>query len=240
MFLSSPQQWAGPQLRGDERELRTLSFGQLPLVVHAPYLINLASPSQQVRDQSARLLQDTLDAATRIGAHGVVVHAGQAGAHSSFDDGLERWLDAATPVRSDTPVWVENLASGSSAMGRYLDDWTMLVHAAQALGAFPVGVCLDTCHAWAAGEIGDEASAVRYVADLVSRVGPVDLVHLNGSRDPAGAGRDRHANLSDTLAPLSVLQRLAAGALAPLVVVETPGGADAHAADIALARTWFS
>jgi deoxyribonuclease IV len=240
VFLSSPQQWAGPRLRGDEAQLRQLSTGPLPLVVHAPYLVNLASPSPKVRTASVQLLQATLDAATAIGAHGVVVHAGQAGAHSSFDEGLSRWLDAAATVGSDTPVWIENLASGSSAMGRYIDDWVTLVHAAQSLGAFPVGVCLDTCHAWAAGEVDDVGSATRYVTELRDRVGAVDLVHCNGSRDHAGAGRDRHANLADSAAPEAVLAALCVGAQAPLVVVETPGGPDAHAADIARVCAWFA
>ena len=240
LFLSSPQQWAPPRSRGDETQLKVASATHLPLVVHAPYLINLASPSAKVRDSSVLLLQATLDAASSIGAHGVVVHAGQAGAHSSFDDGLTRWLDAASRVRSDTPVWIENLASGASAMGRYADDWVALIHAAQSLGAFPVGVCLDTCHAWAAGEIDDVESASRYVSELVGRVGPLDLVHLNGSRDAAGSGRDRHANLSGSAMPTEVLAALCADAQAPLVVVETPGGPEAHAEDIREARILLS
>jgi deoxyribonuclease IV len=240
VFLSSPQQWLAPRLRGDEAQLRALSAAELPVVVHAPYLINLASPSPKVRAASVQMLQQTLDAAGRIGAHGVVLHAGQAGTHSSFDEGLTRWLTAAEQVSSDTPVWIENLASGTSAMGRYADDWIALIHAAQSLGTFPVGVCLDTCHAWAAGEVEDVASAARYVSELVSRLGPLDLVHCNGSRDDAGSGRDRHANLDSSTAPVEVIEVLTVGSYAPLVVVETPGGPDAHAADIALARTWFS
>jgi deoxyribonuclease-4 len=97
-----------------------------------------------------------------------------------------------------------------------------------AVGEFGVGFCLDTCHAFAAGEelvdVVDRAKAIT---------GRIDLVHLNNSRDEFDSARDRHANVeSGTIEP-EVLAAVVAAAGAP-VVVETP--AEGQAADIAYLR----
>jgi deoxyribonuclease-4 len=97
-----------------------------------------------------------------------------------------------------------------------------------AVGEFGVGFCLDTCHAFAAGEdlvdVVDRAKAIT---------GRIDLVHLNDSRDGFGSARDRHANIGQgTIAP-EVLAAVCSAAGAP-VVVETP--AEGQAADIAFLR----
>jgi deoxyribonuclease-4 len=93
-----------------------------------------------------------------------------------------------------------------------------------------LGVCFDTCHAWAAG--WDLTTAVDDVRAITGRV---DLVHLNNSRDPAGSGRDRHAPLSEGEIPLELLLGIARAADAP-VVLETPGDPASHAEEISLVR----
>jgi deoxyribonuclease-4 len=241
LFVSSPRQWAPPRRRADAEQL---AASGLPLFVHAPYLVNLASPDPTVRDRSVVLLQQTLDAAGHIGARGVVVHAGQAGAASRFDDGLDRWLAAAAALSGEVPLLVENVAGGSAPMGRTLAELSELVSAARAALDVPVGVCLDTCHSWAAGEIvysgaGEDGAALVtaatvYAAELVSATGPVDLVHVNGSRDPAGSGRDRHDNLDAGCLPLAVTAALVAAVRTRFALVETPGGAHRQGADIGL------
>ncbi|NIR37515.1 MAG: TIM barrel protein, partial [Actinobacteria bacterium] len=73
------------------------------------------------------------------------------------------------------------------AIVRELDNYGPLW---EAIGDYDVGVCLDTCHAWAAGE--DLSTAVDRIRSLTGRI---DLIHCNDSRDPLGSNRDRHANL---------------------------------------------
>lgn len=224
IFLSSPHQWRPPLLRADAEILRDAG---IPIYVHAPYLINMASSNPRVRSSSRKLLAETVDAAERIGAEGVVVHGGHATGDATFEGGLERWRKALQSIESPVPILIENTAGGEHAMARTIEDIAELW---DAIGEFGIGFCLDTCHAWAAGE---------ELEDLVSRVvgaaGRIDLVHANDSKDLFGSRRDRHTNLGDGEIPTELLIHVIRGAGAP-VVVETPEGAEAQATDIAWIR----
>jgi deoxyribonuclease-4 len=93
-----------------------------------------------------------------------------------------------------------------------------------------LGFCFDTCHAHAAGEELSDA-----VERVVRIVGTIDLLHANDSRDPAGTGADRHANLGEGEINPDALRAMIAAAKAP-VVVETPGGRKEMKADMAFVR----
>jgi deoxyribonuclease-4 len=123
------------------------------------------------------------------------------------------------------PVLIENTAGGDNAMARHFDALARLW---DAVGEFGVGFCLDTCHAFAAGE-----DLVDVVDRAKSITGRIDLVHLNNSRDEFGSARDRHANIADGTIDPDALVAVCAAAGAP-VVVETP--AEGQADDIAFLR----
>lgn len=221
VFLSNPQSWKKPAPRPDADELRA---APIPLYVHAPYLINVASPNNRVRIPSRNILRDTLVAAAEVGAAGVVVHGGHVGDDEDVEAGAERWRKALEVVDRPVPVLLENTAGGGNAV---LREIARLGRVWDAVGDLGVGFCLDTCHAWAAGE--DLATLVDRVEAATGRI---DLVHCNDSRDPAGSRRDRHANLGQGEIPADLLVGVVAAAGAP-VVVETPNGEGAQAADIA-------
>lgn len=224
VFLSNPQSWKAPNPRTDVDEL--LASG-LPIYVHAPYIMNLASPNNRVRIPSRKTLAQTVEVAAAIGAKGVVVHGGHVGEDEEPAAGFLRWRKALESFEVAVPILVENTAGGGNAVVRELANYGALW---EALDGFPVGVCLDTCHAWAAGEDLDGA-----VDLLVGLVGGIDLVHCNDSRDPFGSRRDRHANLGQGHIPPELIVGAVRAAGAP-VVVETPGDAAAQAADIAWLR----
>jgi len=224
VFLSNPQSWKKPAPRADAAALRAAS---IPIVVHAPYLINVASPNNRVRIPSRTILADTLEAAAGVGAAAVVVHGGHVGDDEDPAVGFERWRKALEAVDRPVRVLIENTAGGGNAVLRDLGHLGPLW---EAIGHLGVGVCLDTCHAWAAGE--DLGSAVERVR---AATGGVDLLHCNDSRDPAGSGRDRHTNLGRGLIPTGLLAAVAAEAGAP-IVVETPDDDGGQAADIAWLR----
>ena len=224
MFASNPQSWKKPLPRDDAGELMAAS---IPIYVHAPYLINVVSPNNRVRIPSRKILAETLEAAGAFGATAVIVHGGHVTAEGSTEDGPERWRKALESLDNDVPVFIENTAGGEAAMARQVDDLARLW---EEIGDLGVGFCLDTCHFWAAGETLD---------DLVERVlaatGRIDLVHCNDSRDPFDSRRDRHANLGDGEIPPEMLLEVVRRAGAT-VIVETPGGAEEQAADIAWLR----
>lgn len=181
-FLGNPQSWKKPQPREDAEALKASA---IPLYVHAPYLINVASANNRVRIPSRKILQDTCDAAAAINATAVIVHGGHAD-DNDMDAGFERWVKALDQLQSEVPVYLENTAGGDHAMARHFETIARLW---DHIGDKGIGFCLDTCHAWAAGE---------QLIDAVDRIkaitGRIDLVHCNDSRDAAGSGADRHAN----------------------------------------------
>lgn len=225
VFLSNPQQWKAPREREDAAELAASGTG---IYVHAPYLINVVSPNNRVRIPSRKALQQTCEAAATVGARGVVVHGGHlTDADEPLEVGFGRWRKALESLETDVPVLIENTAGGDRAMARRFD---VLAKLWDEIGDLSPGFCLDTCHAWAGGEPMDEV-----VERAVAITGAIDLVHFNDSRDAFDSHRDRHANLGDGEIPEEQLIAVLRSAEAP-VVVETPGGAEEQAADIAWLR----
>ncbi len=223
-FLSNPQSWKAPLPRDDAAALIASS---MPLYVHAPYLVNVASPNNRIRIPSRKILADTLAAARAVGAAAVIVHGGHVGDDEDVTVGFERWHKALDSVEITVPILLENTAGGGNAVLREIDGYGPLW---AEIASFDVGVCLDTCHAWAAGE--DLATVVDRIRGMTGRL---DLVHCNDSRDPLGSHRDRHANLGEGEIPEELLAAIVSSAGAP-VVVETPGGTEEQGADVSWVR----
>jgi deoxyribonuclease-4 len=220
-FLGNPQSWKKPQPREDAAALKA---SKVPLYVHAPYLINVASANNRVRIPSRKILQDTCDAAAEIDATAVIVHGGHVD-DQDVEAGFERWAKALDQLQTEIPVYLENTAGGEHAMARHFDTIARLW---DRIGDKGIGFCLDTCHAWAAGE------ALIDVVDRITAItGRIDLVHCNDSRDAAGSGADRHANFGTGQIDPQLLVAVVEAANAP-VICETAD--DGRKADIAFLR----
>ena len=220
IFLADPQSWKKPEPRADAE---VLLAAPIPLYVHAPYLMNLASDNNRIRIPSRKNLAQAAEAAADIGAAGLIVHGGHVGEDEELAVGFERWRKALDTIEVDLPILIENTAGGGNAIVRELASYGPLW---EQIGDYKVGVVLDTCHAWAAGENLETA------VDMITQAtGSISLVHCNDSRDPHNSRRDRHANLGHGEIPEELLVRVVRTADAP-VVVETPGSAAEHGADI--------
>jgi len=224
IFLSNPQGWKKPDPRPDAEELR---HSPIPIYVHAPYLINVCADNNRVRIPSRKILQETCDAASEIGAAAVIVHGGHVTGDGPQEESIDRWRKALDALDSDMTVLIENTAGGDKAVARRV-EWIGRLW--QVIGAYGVGFVLDTCHAWAGGEPLDEL-----VGRVLDATGRIDLVHANDSKDPFDSRRDRHQNLGMGEIPKEDLARVIVDAGAP-VVVETPGGAVEQAADVEWVR----
>ena len=201
----------------------------MPLYVHAPYLINVCSPRNNVRYGSRKILQQTCDAAAEVGAAAVIVHAGHA--EDGIAEGVGRWPRTLEMLESEVPVYIENTAGGENAVARRFDALERLWDAVtKAKTDVEIGFCFDTCHAHAAGE--ELSDAVERVLAIVGRI---DLLHANDSRDPAGTGADRHANLGKGEIGVDALSAMIRAA-GPPVVVETPAARKEMRADIEFVR----
>lgn len=223
-FLSNPQSWKKPQPRDDAAELREAG---LPLYVHSPYLINVASPNNRIRIPSRKILTDSCEGAVQIGAKAVIVHGGHVGDDEPVTEGHLRWRKALEQLETEVQVLIENTAGGGNAVCRELDGLAALW---EEVGDLGVGFCLDTCHAWSAGE-----ELETLVDRVVAATGRIDLVHCNDSRDPHGSGRDRHESPGKGVIPEELLVGVVRDAGLP-VVIESRGDAADHARDIAWLR----
>ena len=246
VFVSNPRGWApsSGNARDDHAFREGCAAGRIPAFVHAPYLVNLGSPTAATRDKSVAALRHALLRGQAIGAAGVVVHAGSAVVGARREEALGQVRELLLPVLDEVPddgprLLIEPTAGGGQALAARVEQ---LADYFAALEHHPrLGVCLDTCHAHAAGHDLAVPGGVRaMLSALVKAVGRgrLGLVHANDSRDPAGSCRDRHAGIGDGsigLDPFGELFVHPATRGVP-VVVETPGGADGHRRDIGLLR----
>jgi deoxyribonuclease-4 len=233
IFLGEPQAWKDPEFRfpGGAAALRDAAAeADLPIVVHAPYRINVASTNNRIRIPSRTLLQKQVNAAAEIGAIGIVVHGGHVQAGDDPEVGVDNWRKCIEKLERPTTVFIENTAGGDGAMARGVDRIAALWDGVRAGGGDDVGFCLDTCHAWASGE-----PLVGLVERITAVTGRVDLVHVNDSRDAFDSGADRHANLGQGHIPHEDLLAVIRDAGAP-AVVETPGAEIEQGEDVAWLR----
>jgi deoxyribonuclease-4 len=228
VFLADPQGWTAPKPRPDAADLLA---GDVMVVVHAPYVLNVATTNNRIRIPSRKLLGAHATAAAAIGAVGMVVHGGHVLAKDDPTAGFDNWRKTFVRQAEEggfpVPLFIENTAGGGNAMARDLEAIARLW---EAVGEFGAGFVLDTCHAWAAGwDLGTAVDDIRAIT------GRIDLVHLNNSRDPAGSSRDRHAPLTEGEIPTELLVEVVRSANCP-VVLETPGDVASHAEEITTLR----
>lgn len=243
IFLGNPRGWArsaaDPAVESAFAE--AAQTRDLPVLIHSAYLINLGSPTELTYTRSIDSIAHAFARGAGVGASGVVVHTGSSVATSSRDAALRQVREALLPMLDALPdsapdLLLEPTAGQGESLCATIDD---LERYLAALDDHPrARICLDTCHAFAAGhELSTRDGMTAALDRLVEVAGPGRLaaVHANDSLDVCGSFRDRHANIGDG--------RIGADPFAALfthpalngvpVVVETPGGSTAHAADMA-------
>ncbi|MEX2981948.1 deoxyribonuclease IV [Streptomyces sp. C36] len=244
VFVANPRGWATPDgnPRQDEEFGAACADAGIPVFVHAPYLINFGSHTEATVDRSVESLRHSLRRGREIGARGVVVHTGSATGGRPRREALEQVHERLLPLleeltHDDDPRLLLEPTAGQGAslcswvhdLGPYFD----------ALEHHPrLGVCLDTCHAFAAGhDLAGPGGMKLALDELVGVVGEgrLGLIHANDSKDVVGAHKDRHENIGSGhigAEPFAELFAHAATAGVPLTI-ETPGGKEGHAADVA-------
>ncbi|MFE3742194.1 deoxyribonuclease IV [Streptomyces sp. NPDC059134] len=244
VFVANPRGWATPagNPAQDEQFRAACDAAEMPVYVHAPYLINFGSHTEATAEKSVESLRHSLRRGREIGARGVVVHTGSATGGRPREVALAQVRERMLPLldeltHDDDPfLLLESTAGqGFSLCSRTWDFGPYF----EALDAHPkLGICLDTCHIFAAGHDLTGPHGMRQTLDLlVDTVGAgrLRLIHANDSKDVAGAHKDRHENIGAGHIgeePFRELFSHPATADVPLVI-ETPGGKEGHAADVA-------
>ena len=244
VFASNPRGWAMPDANFEADKLFRDKALELDIetYVHAPFLINLGSPTVGTYENSVASTAYSLRRAREIGSKGVVIHTGSAVDVDHIDKAWKQIKKGMMPVLTkltDEDPWLllEPTAGQGQSLVKKLDD---LLHYFEALEWHPkVGVCLDTCHVFAAGhDIAKKGGMTETLDLLVKLVGikRIQLIHANDSMDVCGALKDRHQNLGDGEIGLKAFEELLAHPVvqnAPLIL-ETPGMEEKHGEEIAL------
>ncbi|MHB8761849.1 MAG: deoxyribonuclease IV [Coriobacteriia bacterium] len=233
IFAKSPRQWsARPMDPGIARlfRARVSDLGMGPVLVHTSYLINLGSADDALWERSWRTLADELVRAELLGASFVVTHLGTAHRISPemtakrIADAVDRaWREAGGPVAR---LLLENTAGAGTTFGDGPGELGQVLDLlSDARGR--VGVCLDTCHAHAAGwDLSSPCTWERLVDEFGACCGmPVEAVHANDCVFPAGTHRDRHAWIGEgTIGSTGFAAMFAEKRLSGLpVIIEMPG-----------------
>lgn len=246
VFASSPRMWAMPAAKPDLDEAFKIKAAELDIetYVHAPFLINLGSPTEATYLNSLASTRYSLQRGEEIGALGVVIHTGSAVDVNYVEQAWKQIHEGMMPIlnalHDDSPfLLLEPTAGQGQSLVKKLDD---LENYLKALEYHPkVGICLDTCHVFAAGhDIASKGGMAKTLELLVEVAGVerIKLVHANDSMDVCGALKDRHQNIGDGhigVQPFAELLAHPAAAGVPLVL-ETPGMEEKHRVEVALLK----
>lgn len=248
VYVSNSRGWALPP--GDPKQDTLFRDGigerELPAYIHASLLVNLGSPTELTVERSIATLEHALRRGRAIGATAVVYHAGSSVDEAHAEKAMHQLHEQLLPLLETAAaeglprLLVEPSAGGGRSLASKVQDLEAYL---AAVDQHPwLGVCFDTCHAWAAGhDLSVPGGMTETLDALVTAAGPgrLQLIHANDSKDACGSTRDRHETIGKGTigaAPFAELFSHPATTGVP-IIVETPSVEhEGHAADIALLK----
>ncbi|MCJ7478899.1 MAG: deoxyribonuclease IV [Candidatus Nanohaloarchaeota archaeon QJJ-7] len=203
LFVGSPRGWKVPGVDGQEsEEFRGRFQGEdiRPWIVHGTYLINLATPKDDLGEKSVEAVQQELDASSDLGIPYYVFHPG---AHTGAgrEKGIENVSERLT--RLDIPenitLLLENTAGKGTTVGKSFEELDEMVQKSGHTYE-DIGVCLDTCHLYSAGyDFTSEEEIEEMLSEIDDNIGieNVHYLHLNDSKHPLGSEKDEHEHIGE-------------------------------------------
>jgi deoxyribonuclease-4 len=204
IFSASPRMWQGgsariPDVDAQAFRVRREELRLGPLVIHANYLINLASEQRMLQTRSIQAFHDEIVRAMALGADFLVVHPGARG-ESTMGQAISRIVESVKQASKRAPmgglrILIENTAGMGTAVGARLEEVGAIL---AGLRNLPVGACLDTAHLFAAGyDIKSEGGLASTIGQIDGAIGleNVPVIHLNDSKTPLGGRVDRHEHI---------------------------------------------
>lgn len=216
IFGSSPQQWAVREAKSEDIEkLRTAhkKAGNMPIFLHAAYLVNLASPNEITRANSIQSLIGHLKISEAIGAKGLIFHIGSAKdqpkeqAIEFLVAGVKKVLESA---KGESLVILENSSAGGAKLGATPKEIGEILNKIKSNRA---KVCFDTAHAFEAGVIKyEQVKEIKNTFDEWDKeVGLENIIaiHANDSKTPFASHNDRHENIGEGCIGIAGFKNLA-------------------------------
>ncbi len=204
IFSASPRMWQGgsariPDVDAQAFRVRREELRLGPLVIHANYLINLASEQRMLQTRSIQAFHDEIVRAMALGADFLVVHPGARG-EATTEQAISTIVESVKQASKRAPmgglrILIENTAGMGTAVGARLEEVAEIL---ASLRNLPVGACLDTAHLFAAGyDIKSEGGLASTIGQIDGAIGleNVPVIHLNDSKIPLGGRVDRHEHI---------------------------------------------
>jgi len=212
IFSSSPRMWRPTQIKpGDAQKMRDLraKHGIEPVSIHASYLINMCSQTENFRENSVVAFRGEVERALALGAEYLVLHPGS-WKGLTREEGLrlaaqsiERAIDGLPWQDANFRILIENTAGAEFSLGGKLEQVAELVECLRPCA--PVGVCLDTCHVHVAGyDIVSDDGYMETMLLVRDTVGfeAVKVWHCNDAKAAFGSKLDRHEHIGEgTIGP---------------------------------------
>ena len=240
LFTKQPNRWAEPAIDEERaaayREARS-RHGIRFATAHDSYLINLASPDPVLRERSLRSFEAELRRCEALGLDAVVTHPGNAtdGDHTA---GIARNAEAIAQAIEAVPgkarILLELTAGAGTSVGGSFDDLAAILTSLPGRLGRRLGVCVDTCHAYAAGyDLVEEYDGVWAAFEETLGLDRLGALHLNDSRHPLGSRKDRHAGIGEGTLGIEPFRRIMNDPRLRNVpkILETPKGDDPVTAD---------
>jgi deoxyribonuclease IV len=204
IFSANPRQWQGgstriPEVDAQAFRARRAELGLGPLVIHANYLINLASPQPMLRVRSIQAFHDEIVRGMSLGADFLVVHPGTRGeatcaqAVSTVIESVKQASKRAS--LGGMRILLENTAGMGTCLSSRLEEMAEIL---AGLNGLPVDICLDTAHLFASGyDIRSEEGLASTIGQIENTIGleRVPVMHINDSKIPLGGRVDRHEHI---------------------------------------------
>lgn len=240
LFTKQPNRWAEPSVSEEQAELFRSARRECGIEVagsHDSYLINLSSPDPSLWKRSLDSFRSELRRCEALGLDFLVTHPGNA-TDGDLESGLARNAEGLTRALEEVPgttrVLLELTAGTGTSVGGSFELLAEIIEGLPATARSRVGVCFDTCHAYSAGYdlIGDYEGVWARFGDVIG-MEQLRLFHLNDSRHPLGAHRDRHENIGEGTLGDEPFRRIVTDARfgAMPKILETPKGDDPVASD---------
>lgn len=203
LFISAPQQWRPPSLTPEVVAAfrAAKEAAGIPAFFHGIYLINLGSADEALQGRSVGSLKNYLRAADELGAEGTIFHAGShlgAGFDGTVAQVCRLMRQALDEAPGESKLLIENNAGQGGGIGTTFAEIGAIIRGLD--GDPRVGVCIDTCHAFAMGyDIASHEGCEVAMTEFDREIGLDRLlaVHANDSKMPLGGIRDRHENIGD-------------------------------------------
>ena len=241
MFASNSRSWKPRPISDSEAEEFIEAKKGLASFVHLPYLCNPSSPNNNVRRLSLSAIRSTIDACNLLRIDAAVLHIG-----SHLGSGTAKGIEAASEMvgsaydsSSHTKLLLENSAGYKNSVGSTLEEIKAIID----MSGSGAGVCIDTCHAFAAGYDLCSANGARSFAKSIrANFGSIGLIHLNDAKYALGSGLDRHEHVGQGMIGEEGFMNLLAHHefTTGSAIIEVPGGETVLKKDMAVLERMLS